>query len=152
MEAAYKIARIDVHKKMLAVVVANARDTELKFECRQFGTTASELRHLSAWLQERAVQEAAMESTAQYWKLVWLAHFGAGTFELLASHFDARLGDLLCQFIWSQSIVFLLVDRGFNAKVLHLDLALRTVCTDNNEALALVQPEFRDLIKYVDSP
>src|SRR5271157_5919820 len=43
METAYKIAGIDVHKKMLAVVVANARDTELKFECRQFGTTASEL-------------------------------------------------------------------------------------------------------------
>jgi transposase len=73
METAYKIAGIDVHKKMLAVVVANARDTELKFECRQFGTTASELRHLSAWLQERAVQEAAMESTAQYWKPIWLA-------------------------------------------------------------------------------
>ena len=60
MEAAYKIAGIDVHKKMLAVVVANARDTELKFECRRFGTTLSELSHLSAWLKERAVQEVAI--------------------------------------------------------------------------------------------
>jgi hypothetical protein len=28
MESTYNIAGIDVHKKMLAVVVANARDTE----------------------------------------------------------------------------------------------------------------------------
>jgi transposase len=73
MESAYNVAGIDVHKKMLAVVIANARDPELQFECRRFGTTASELRHLSAWLQERAVQEVAMESTAQYWKPVWIA-------------------------------------------------------------------------------
>jgi len=67
------VAGIDVHKKMLAVVVANARDRELHFECRRFGTTVSELRNLSAWLGERAVQEVVMESTAQYWKPVWLA-------------------------------------------------------------------------------
>lgn len=73
MEAPYKIAGIDVHKKMLAVVIANARDTELQFECRRFGTTTSELRHLSAWLQEREVREAAMESTAQYWRPIWVA-------------------------------------------------------------------------------
>jgi transposase len=73
MEEAYNIAGIDVHKKMLAVVVANARDTELHFECRRFGTTLSELRHLVAWLQERTVREVAMESTAQYWKPVWMA-------------------------------------------------------------------------------
>jgi transposase len=73
MEAAFYVAGIDVHKKMLAVVVANARDTELEFECRRFGTTASELRHLSAWLRDRAVQEVVMESTAQYWKPVWIA-------------------------------------------------------------------------------
>lgn len=73
MEAAYYVAGIDVHKKMLAVVVANARDRELQFECLRFGTTVSELRNLWAWLQERAVQEVVMESTAQYWKPVWLA-------------------------------------------------------------------------------
>src|SRR5271165_2406961 len=73
MEAAYYVAGIDVHKKMLAVVVANARDRELHFECRRFGTRVSELGNLSAWLRERAVQEVVMESTAQYWKPVWLA-------------------------------------------------------------------------------
>ena len=73
MEAQYVLAGIDVHKKMLAVVVANAGDLELQFECRRFGTTVSELRHLSAWLQQRAVREVVMESTAQYWRPVWLA-------------------------------------------------------------------------------
>ena len=70
---AYYVAGVDVHKKMLAVVVANAGERELHFECRRFGTTISELRNLSAWLRERTVQEVVMESTAQYWKPVWLA-------------------------------------------------------------------------------
>ena len=73
MEETYKVAGIDVHKKMLAVVVANTRDTELHFEGRRFGTTVSELRRLAEWLQSLKVQEVAMESTAQYWKPVWLA-------------------------------------------------------------------------------
>ena len=73
MEAQYVLVGIDVHKKMLAVVVANAGDLELRFGCRRFGTTVSELRHLSAWLQECAVREVVMESTAQYWRPVWLA-------------------------------------------------------------------------------
>ena len=73
METTYNVAGIDVHKRMLAVVIANARDTELEFECRRFGTTVSELRALSEWLKEHGVQEIAMESTAQYWKPVWLA-------------------------------------------------------------------------------
>jgi hypothetical protein len=72
MEATYNIAGIDVYKKMLAVVIANARQTELEFECRRFGTTVSEIRALSAWLKEREVREAAMESTAQYSRPVWL--------------------------------------------------------------------------------
>ena len=73
MDTPYNVVGIDVHKKMLAVAVANARDTELQFECRQFGTTVGELRHLSVWLQEHAVEEVVMESTAQYWRPVWLA-------------------------------------------------------------------------------
>jgi hypothetical protein len=49
MDATYYVAGIDVHNKMLAVVVANVRETELRFECCRFGTTVSELRNLSAW-------------------------------------------------------------------------------------------------------
>jgi|SRR6516225_1453201 len=73
MDATYYVAGIDVHKIMLAVVVANVRERELRFECRRFGTTVSELQNLATWLRERAVQEVVMESTAQYWKPVWLA-------------------------------------------------------------------------------
>ena len=43
MESVYNVAGTDVHKKMLAVVIANARETQLQFECRKFGTTVGEL-------------------------------------------------------------------------------------------------------------
>jgi hypothetical protein len=43
MEAALYVAGVDVHKRMLAVVVANARDSELEFEFRRLGTTVGEL-------------------------------------------------------------------------------------------------------------
>src|SRR5271157_1896896 len=68
----YKIAGIDVHKKVLMVVVIDAGRPEEKPERRRFGTMASELRRLSSWLREQGVEEAVMESTAQYWRSVWL--------------------------------------------------------------------------------
>ncbi len=73
MEAAtFKIAGIDVHKAMLAVVVADiAGGGEFVFERRKFGTGAGELKALAEWLASEGVQEAVMESTAQYWKPVW---------------------------------------------------------------------------------
>src|SRR5215472_14621999 len=69
---AEKIAGIDVHKKVLMVVVMDARTPEEKPERRRFATMPSELRRLSAWLQEQGVEEAVMESTAQYWRSVWM--------------------------------------------------------------------------------
>ena len=68
----YNVAGIDVHKRLLVVVVADVSQPELRFECRRWGTGASELQHLSQWLGEHGVAEAVMESTAQYWKPVWL--------------------------------------------------------------------------------
>src|SRR3989449_7393617 len=68
----YKIAGIDVHKKVLMVVVIDASTPERKPERRRFATMASDLRRLSTWLREQGVQEAVMESTAQYWRSVWL--------------------------------------------------------------------------------
>jgi transposase len=68
----YRIAAIDVHKKMLAVVVADvAGEGEYRFERRKFGTTAGELHLLAQWLGQQEVEEVVMESTAQYWKPVW---------------------------------------------------------------------------------
>jgi transposase len=68
----YRIAGIDVHKRMLAVVVADVEtEGQYQFERRQFGSTPEHLRRLSEWLIEQQVEEVAMESTAQYWKPVW---------------------------------------------------------------------------------
>jgi transposase len=68
----YKIAGIDVHKKVLMVVVMDASTPESKPERRRFATMPSDLRRLSTWLREQGVEEAVMESTAQYWRSVWL--------------------------------------------------------------------------------
>lgn len=69
---AYRIAGIDVHKKILAVVVAEVEvEGEFEFERQRFGSNPEELRRLSAWLSEQQVEEVVMESTAQYWQPVW---------------------------------------------------------------------------------
>jgi transposase len=88
-----KVAGIDIHKKVLMVVVATvlnpAREDavvaevsgavgdeapvpRLTYESRRFGANAAERTHLVSWLRERGVEEVVMESTAQYWKPVWL--------------------------------------------------------------------------------
>jgi transposase len=71
---AYTIAGIDVHKRMLAVVVSDlAADGEEAFARRQFGSTPAQLCLLADWLSEHQVDEVVMESTAQYWRPVWAA-------------------------------------------------------------------------------
>jgi transposase len=68
----YRIAGIDVHKKMLAVVIADVEaEGDWQFERQRFGASPSQLRLLSEWLIERQVEEVVMESTAMYWRPVW---------------------------------------------------------------------------------
>lgn len=67
------VAGIDVHKRMLAVVVAVLREQEIEYRRRKFGTSYGELKELTEWLRQQQVSEIAMESTAQYWRPVWLA-------------------------------------------------------------------------------
>jgi transposase len=69
----YRVAGIDVHKKKLAVVVADVEEDEYRFERRWYGSNPEQLRVLSEWLIEQQVEEVVMESTAQYWKPVWEA-------------------------------------------------------------------------------
>ena len=70
----YRIAGIDVHKKMLAVVITDvAVEGAYEFDRRRVGTSPRELRELAAWLVAEAVEEVVMESTAQYWRPVWEA-------------------------------------------------------------------------------
>ena len=66
-----KIAGIDVHKKVLMVVVMDAHAPEAKPERRRFATLPSELRRLSAWLQEQGVEEAVMESRSTGGRCGW---------------------------------------------------------------------------------
>jgi transposase len=72
------VAGIDVHKKILAVVIRQEQNGQCEYQKRKFGTTQPEIQHLAAWLQAETVQEVVMESTAQYWRPVWYgleAHF-----------------------------------------------------------------------------
>jgi len=70
----HRIAGIDVHKRMLAVVVSDVEvDGEYEFEARRWSTNPAQLRSLAAWLVEQQVEEVVMESTAQYWRPVWEA-------------------------------------------------------------------------------
>jgi transposase len=72
MRMSYRIAGIDVHKKMLAVVLADVEvEGEYEFERRRYGSNPEHLRLLSEWLIEQQVEEVVMESTAQYWQPVW---------------------------------------------------------------------------------
>jgi hypothetical protein len=71
---AYRIAGIDVHNRMLAVVVSDVEiDGEYPLERRMFGSNPEPLRSLTAWLLEQEVEEGVMASTAQYGKPVWEA-------------------------------------------------------------------------------
>ena len=61
----YRIAGIDVHKRMLAVVIADvAVAGGYQFTRRRVGTSPRELRELAAWLVAEQVEEVVMESTA----------------------------------------------------------------------------------------
>ena len=70
----YHIAGIDVHKKMLAIAVADVEvEDNYHFERLKVGTSPDQLRALADWLVEHDVEEVVMESTAQYWRPVWEA-------------------------------------------------------------------------------
>lgn len=72
MESVYRsVAGIDVHKKMLAVVIRRQPGEQAEYEKRKFGATRAEIQHLEAWLRAQGVSEVVMESTAQYWRPVW---------------------------------------------------------------------------------
>jgi transposase len=74
MENSCKVAGIDVHKKMLAVVITDAAEIgEFRFERRKFAADPAELTVLAEWLAGQEVKEVVMKSTAQYWKPVWQA-------------------------------------------------------------------------------
>src|SRR6201998_2662485 len=68
----YRMAGIDVHKKRLAVVVADVEvEDEYQFERRWYGSNPEQLRAVSEWLIEQQIDEVVMESPAQDWNAGW---------------------------------------------------------------------------------
>jgi transposase len=68
----YRIAGIDVHKKMLAVVVCGVNaDGNLQLERRPYANHEADIHRMREWFQSLQVREVVMESTAQYWRTVW---------------------------------------------------------------------------------
>jgi Transposase len=91
---AYRIAGIDVHKKILAVVVCDIEvEGEYRFEPRKFSSSPEQLRSLATWLLEQEAEEVVMESTAQYWKPVWEALERYWTACRNARRSEAQIGD-----------------------------------------------------------
>jgi hypothetical protein len=74
MESNYNmVAGLDVHKKTVVVVVLQNAQPDCGYASGIFGTTQFGLKELVAFLRQHGVTDVAMESTAQYWRPVWMA-------------------------------------------------------------------------------
>ena len=67
-----RVAGIDVHKKVLMIVIRDNGEETTEEMRQKFITTRSGLREVAAWLQTQQVEAVVMESTAQYWWPVWI--------------------------------------------------------------------------------
>jgi transposase len=68
-----KVAGIDVHKSVLYVVIGDQDSSPSSWKRKRCGATTSELNDLADWLEAEQVSTIVMESTALYWRPVWLA-------------------------------------------------------------------------------
>src|SRR5262245_4109683 len=82
---------LDVHKASIAACGLISVKGKTQEEIRRFGTMASDLAELTAWLQEKNIQHVAMESTGVYWKPVWNVLEAAGLNLLLANAHDVKI-------------------------------------------------------------
>ena len=64
------IAGIDVHKKLLVVIIADPAKPDVVLQSRRFGTGSAELQHLSAWLCQYGVEKAIPEPEQRAWRMV----------------------------------------------------------------------------------
>jgi transposase len=70
-----RVAGLDVHSENVVVCVRapGQRPGRRSQEVRTFGTVASQLAELAAWLASERVDQAVMEATGVYWKPIWYA-------------------------------------------------------------------------------
>lgn len=72
MESIFNVvAGLDIHKTVVVVVLHNA-EPDCEYASGVFGTTQAGLRELVGFLRQYNVTDVAMESTAQYWRPVWM--------------------------------------------------------------------------------
>jgi len=104
----YRIAGIDVHKKMLAVVVSDVEiESEYQFERRMFGSSPEQLRSLAAWAArargrgsshgiDGPILETSVGALERYWKPLREKREGArrrsGTLHLAQAQSNRGLG------------------------------------------------------------
>ena len=91
MEKVYdKCCGVDIHKKLIVACFKQGR----KQEIREFGATTRELLELTQWLLEGGCEQAAMESTASYWKPLYniLEAAGVSAMVVNAQHMRAVPG------------------------------------------------------------
>ncbi len=74
------VAGLDVHKKTVIAVVLQRDHSDEDHAAGVFGTTRFGLNELIAFLGQHGVRHAAVESTTQYWRPVWMALEGQGEF------------------------------------------------------------------------
>ena len=66
------VAGLDIHKKTVVVVVLQSAQPDQDYASGTFGTTQFGLKELAVFLWQYGVTHVAMESTAQYWRPVWM--------------------------------------------------------------------------------
>jgi hypothetical protein len=67
----YRIAGIDVHKKKLAVVVADVEvEDEYQFERRWYGSNPEQLQLLGQWLIQQQPEEVVMRQLSAVYHLL----------------------------------------------------------------------------------
>jgi transposase len=67
------VAGLDVHKKTVVVVILQGSQPDQDCASGTFGTTQFGLKELAGFLRQHGVTHTALESTAQYWRPVWMA-------------------------------------------------------------------------------
>lgn len=84
------IAGIDIHKRRITVVASGCGEREERQQKAEFGSGAQERERLRVWLRAQGVTLVVMESTAQYWRPVWMAL--EGEFELQLAQARSNCG------------------------------------------------------------
>lgn len=80
-----RCAALDIHKDTIVAAIRVAHAADVQREVRTFAATTPALLELSAWLDEHACSQVAMEATGIYWRPVWQVLTAEGRTLILAN-------------------------------------------------------------------